>query len=176
MVWMAGEDGKGAVDLLGQDQSGNLMRQGHGPEGKQKAGAFPGGIRPAAGGADDEDDVLSALVTADAEPRGKCFRSHGAAAAIKQDNNWRGAALAPGNPFKKHFFGSKDFRIAPRKGRTTFQVGMNLNVGEILWAWPRSGAARDVSESQLHPNRSIPYTDKRPNMQRMQPSATLAAS
>lgn len=40
---MAGKDGQGAVDLLGEYHARKLMWQGNSAQGKQKVGALPSG-------------------------------------------------------------------------------------------------------------------------------------
>ena len=47
MVRVAGEDGERAVDLLGQDHEGELVREGNCAQRQAKVGAVPGRRRPA---------------------------------------------------------------------------------------------------------------------------------
>ena len=88
---MAGEDGEGAVDLLGEDGAGELMGQGDGAEGKGEAGAGEGGLGPAVGGTDGEDDGLRAGVAEAAEAGGEVWAGELAAAAVEQDEDGGGA-------------------------------------------------------------------------------------
>jgi len=57
---VAGEDGEGAVDLLGEDEAGEVVGQGDEAEGEQEVGAGAGQRGPAVGRADGEDDALRA--------------------------------------------------------------------------------------------------------------------
>ena len=88
---MAGEDGEGAVDLLGEDGAGELMGQGDGAEGESEAGAGVRGGRPAVGGTDGEDEGLRAGVAETAEVSGEGFRGELLAAAVEQDEDRSGA-------------------------------------------------------------------------------------
>jgi hypothetical protein len=64
---MSRQDGQGAVDLLGEYDPGELMRQGNSTQGKEKVGALASGSRPAICGADGEDETLGAVVAKAAE-------------------------------------------------------------------------------------------------------------
>jgi hypothetical protein len=52
---VAGEDGKGAIDLLGEDGAGEFVRQGDEAEGKDETGSAARCVGPAVVGADGED-------------------------------------------------------------------------------------------------------------------------
>jgi hypothetical protein len=62
VVGVAGEDGEGAVDLLGGDGAGELVGEGHAAEGEGAGGFGAGDGGPAVGGADAEEDALGAFV------------------------------------------------------------------------------------------------------------------
>ena len=68
VVGMSGQDGQGAVDLLGEYDASELMRQGNSTQGKEKVGALTSGSRPAVCGANSEYEALSAVVAKAAEP------------------------------------------------------------------------------------------------------------
>ena len=70
---MAGEDGEGAVELLGENDAGELVRQGDGAEGEQEIGAGAGLAGPTVGGTDGEDEIPRGGVAVAAEKRGEVF-------------------------------------------------------------------------------------------------------
>ncbi len=61
---MSGEDGAGAVELLGEDEAGEGMSQSKGSKGEQELSPRAGTIGPSAGRAHCKNDVLSALIAA----------------------------------------------------------------------------------------------------------------
>ena len=67
VVWVAGEDGEGAVDLLGEDGAGELVRQGDAAEREEQVRAAAGLGRPAVRRTDGEEDGLRAGVSEPAE-------------------------------------------------------------------------------------------------------------
>ena len=81
---MSFDDCKRAIYLLGEDDGGELVRQGEGAEGKQEAGAVTGGLRPAVRRADGEDKILDALVALAADPFRELDAGEGTAAAVEQ--------------------------------------------------------------------------------------------
>lgn len=74
VVGVARENCARAVELLGHDESGEGVSQGESSERQQEAGAGACRLGPAIGGADGEDDVLRAFITAGSEPGGERFR------------------------------------------------------------------------------------------------------
>jgi hypothetical protein len=91
VVGVAGEDGEGAVKLLGEDGAGQFMRQGDGAEREDEAGAQAGGVSPAVVGADSENDGLGAGVAQPAEVFGEGFARELLAAGVQQDEDRSGA-------------------------------------------------------------------------------------
>src|ERR1700728_3311462 len=95
MIRMASEDGEGAIDLFGEDDTGQVVSHGHGAEREELRGTLPGFIGPAVGGTDGEDDELPALVALAAEPLGEFCGGHLFAPFVEEDDERRGAgALA----------------------------------------------------------------------------------
>lgn len=62
VVRVTGQDGEGSVDLLGQEDASEMMRQGDPSEGEKKVCAFAGRIGPSVRWADREDESLGAGV------------------------------------------------------------------------------------------------------------------
>lgn len=112
MVRVAGQDGQGAVDLLGKHNPGELVRQGHWTEGKEKIGAPPCGGRPTIGGTDGEYQALSALIADTSNVRCELLRAVLPAAAIQQDGMGRGAAGLAVQPIKDGRLGFEKLRVA----------------------------------------------------------------
>ena len=71
---MAGKNGQGAVYLLGQDDPGELMRQGHPSKGKKQVGTLACGWRPPIRRSDGEHQALDALIADAAKVRGELIR------------------------------------------------------------------------------------------------------
>ena len=115
VVGVACQDCTGAVELFGEDEAGEFVGHCDGAEREQQIGLGPGLFRPSVGGADGEDDVLDALIPAGAEPGGELGGAELAAAAIEQDEDGSGSALAPGQPISEGLLGSERFRLAARK-------------------------------------------------------------
>ena len=92
MVGMAGEDGQGAVDLLGGDDSGELVRQRNTTEGDGKIGSLEGNSRPAIRGADGEDQGLDASIAKAPYIFGEFLGAELLAAAIGEQEHGAGPA------------------------------------------------------------------------------------
>jgi hypothetical protein len=91
VVGMSGEDGEGAVELLGEHDAGEFVREGHETEGEGEGGVAERFLRPAVGGADGEVEMLDAGVAFPADPGGELLGGEGAAARIEEDE-LRGSA------------------------------------------------------------------------------------
>ena len=89
---MAGENRQSAVYLLSQNDAGELMRQGHPPEGPKEVRSFPRRRRPPIRRSNGEHQTLNSLVAESAEMRGEFFRGELLAAAIQQNGVRRSAA------------------------------------------------------------------------------------
>ena len=62
VVRMAGQDGQGAVDLLGQNDAGELVRQRNTPQGKKKVGPLSCCRRPSIRRPDGEHKPLNPII------------------------------------------------------------------------------------------------------------------
>src|SRR5438876_658392 len=93
VIWVACEDCKCTVELLGEHQAGECMGKGKGAEGKQELSVAASGLRPAVSRADGEDHMLRALIPVPTQPGSKRFGGHLAAATIEQDRDNGGAML-----------------------------------------------------------------------------------
>ena len=91
VVGVAGEDGECAVELLGEDGSGEFVGQGDRAEGEQEIGAGAGRGGPSVGGADGEDDGLGAGVAEAAEVGGEVLGGELLAGTVEQDKDRGGA-------------------------------------------------------------------------------------
>jgi len=89
---VAGEDGEGAVDLFGEDDLRELMRQGDAAEGEEEVGAGAGGVGPTVGRADGEDEALGSGVAVPPDGSGELFRGELLASAVEQDEECGSAA------------------------------------------------------------------------------------
>src|SRR5215472_4734121 len=95
MVRMACEDCKCAIDLFGEDDPGDGVRQGHGTQRHEQARSFFRVFRPPVSGTDREDNLLSAAVALTAQPFCKFLRAHLASATVEQNlHSWRPSLLA----------------------------------------------------------------------------------
>lgn len=112
VVGVVGEDGGGAVELLGDDEAGEGVCEGQGAEGEQELGAWAGGGGPTVCRADGEEDVLDAVVAAGDEPGGEGFGGEGAAATIEQDEKDGGAAGLAVEPSEQSRLGFESLGLA----------------------------------------------------------------
>ena len=83
---MAGEDGEGAVELLGEHDAGEFVRERQ----RRKRNAFGGAARQRLGKtfrrAAQENDFARAAVAAAAQPRGELRGSNALSRVIEQDD------------------------------------------------------------------------------------------
>jgi len=121
---VAGKNGEGAVYLLGQDYAGELMRQGHVPEGKEQIGALTCGRRPPIRRSDSEHQALDALITDAPEVRGELIRGVLLAATVEQYRiGWSPARLAI-QPIEQARFGVEELSLTRNvSGRARYIVG-----------------------------------------------------
>lgn len=92
VVWVASEDCQGTVYLLGQNDTGELMRQGHAAKGKKQVRPLPRRQRPTIRRSDNEHQALDTLVADAAETRGELLRGELLAVTIQQNGIRRSAS------------------------------------------------------------------------------------
>ncbi len=116
VVGVACEDCTGAVELFGEDQTGQFMSHCDGTKREQQGGRpqRARGLGPSVRGTDGEYDVLGSLVAPGANPLGEFCGGKLATAAIEQDGDSgqaRGFAGLPGlgKPGEKGGFGGEGF-------------------------------------------------------------------
>ena len=115
VVGVVGEDGEGAVELLGEDYPGEFVGECHGAQGEQQSfsgigcGCGAGLRRPAVGGTDGEDEILGSLVAEAADPLGEVFGGERLAPGVEQDDRGRGAGAHGGYGLGKGGFGAEGF-------------------------------------------------------------------
>jgi hypothetical protein len=90
-IGAAGENGEGAVELLGEHDAGEFVRKGHGAERKFLVGAPAEVIREAFGVPAQEDEFASAAIAEFAEPFGEGVRIEVLSGSVEKDN--RGGAI-----------------------------------------------------------------------------------
>src|SRR5260370_5959479 len=73
-IGAAGQNGEGAVELLGEHDAGEFVREGHGAERKFLVSALTECVREAVSVAAEEDEVAGAAVAKFTEPFGKGAR------------------------------------------------------------------------------------------------------
>ncbi len=88
---MAGQDGQGSVDLFGEDDAREFVRQSNWAEREQHGGPCAGSLRPTVSRADGEDQMLNAGIAEPADVCGEIFRGKRFAAAIEKDDVRGGA-------------------------------------------------------------------------------------
>ena len=93
MIRMAGEDGRGAVDLLGEDAAGEPMRQGHGTERQDEISLEQRREAETVGAADQEGKPLCAAVAKSRQGLREGLTSQLRAASIESDHFVRGRPL-----------------------------------------------------------------------------------
>jgi len=90
-VGAAGEDGEGALELLGEHDAGEFVRKGDAAEGKFLVGALAEVIREAFGVAAEEDEFAGAAIANFAEPFGEGVRIEIFPGGVEKNN--RGGAI-----------------------------------------------------------------------------------
>jgi len=112
VVGVARQDSQGAVDLLGKHNPGELVRQGHWTEGKEKVSALSCGWGPTIGGTDGEHQTLSALITDASNARREFLRGVLLTAAIQKNGiRWDAAGLTV-QPIKDRRLGLEELGVA----------------------------------------------------------------
>ena len=147
MVGMAGKDRESAIDLLCEDKASEGVRQSHWPQRKKELRAIAGDVRPTAGRADGEGDLLGSRITPTAKPSGEGFGGHGLATAVEQHGEDGRAPLCLFEPGKEGRFGFEGLRIAPSEGCAAIEVKTRERVKIVF----RAGVRTDVGESEKHP-------------------------
>ena len=127
MVGVPGEDGSGAVKLLGQDEAGQFMRQCHGAEGKQQGGALKRRGAPAIGRAHGKDKRLGCGLPVCVEECREPIRGKRASAWVKQNGTWRGAQFYPGKCVKERGFCA----VVGRCYREVRYRALNVSIHEL---------------------------------------------
>jgi hypothetical protein len=112
VVGVAGEDGEGAVELLGEDYAGEFVGQGDESEREEEVGSGAGVGGPAVGGADGEDEALGALVAKTADAGGEGLGGKLLAASVEQDGVGAGSTGLLIEPFEEEGFGVEGLGVA----------------------------------------------------------------
>src|SRR5438552_2966636 len=86
-IGAAEENGQGAVELLGENDAGKFMGEGHRAEGQCVVGAVAELIREAVGVAAEENDFAGATVAEFAEPPSESVRIEVLSASVEKDHS-----------------------------------------------------------------------------------------
>ena len=148
VVGVAGEDGGGAVDLLGENDAGELVGEGDASEGEEELRLLAGGGGPAVGGTDGEDETLGAVVAETAEAGGELLGGELVATAVEKDAKGADAAGVVFEPMEQGWLGVEELGLAGDvAGGASEVVGEQGVGGGGLGA---GGAGEDGGESDLH--------------------------
>ena len=112
MIRVACQDGKGAVDLLGHNDPGQLMGQSHEPQREKKVGALFGRSGPSVRRTDGENHPLRSLIAKPRNLTGELLGTVLPPATIKQNRISTGSALLTFDPLKQRLFRFKRLRFA----------------------------------------------------------------
>jgi hypothetical protein len=145
---MAGKDGQGAVDLLGEYHAGKLMWQGNSAQGKQKVGALPSGSRPPVCRSNGEDEALGAVVAKAAELSSELFGRVLHSAAIQQNRVRRCAPLLAFKPIEKGSLRVEDLRAAGDMASRPPNIVVNQAITSLRFG-PATARA-DGGKSNFH--------------------------
>ena len=147
---MAGENGESAVELLGEDDAGELMGQGDASEGEEKVGALARGGRPAVRGADGQDEMLRAAIAESAETFGELRGSELAALGVEEDGVRGRAARLTAEPVEEGGLGLEELAVAWSVVGGAFKIGVEETVGRFGLGSRTAGD--DGCEGDLHVN------------------------
>ena len=112
MVRVACEDGEGSVNLLGQYNAGELMRQRHPPQRKKKVGPLACCSRPPISGPDGKHQTLYTVVANAPDVRCELLGGVLLTATIQQNGiGWDAPGLAV-QPVKDGSLGVEELRVA----------------------------------------------------------------
>jgi hypothetical protein len=145
---MASQNGERSVDLLGENDACELMRQRNATESEQKIGALPSRGGPAIRWPDGDDQALSAVIAQAAQVRGKLLRGVLLAAAIKQNRLGRRTAGVPVQPVKKSQLGLEDLGLAGNIPGGAIDIVSKQTVGGL--GFGSSAPWSDRGKSDLH--------------------------
>jgi len=150
---MAVENGQRAVDLLGQNDAGELVGQRDGSKREQQAGARTGCSGPAVGRADGEHQRLRAVVAQAANLRGELLRRELPAPAVEQDESGHSTGGLAIQPCQQRGLGAVRLGLAGEEARgagkkircqSSGSAGLGARAG---WG--------DGREDKLHPMRVL---------------------
>jgi hypothetical protein len=161
MIWMPSQNCTCAVELLGQDQTGQGMGHGQGAERQQKLRSLSGLVAPAIRRPDGEHNLADSLIAVNPDPRSKGLRSHRTAAAIEQHRHRRGPPFAAIEPGKQIAFAAECLLPAEMKCRAPRQIGCRQCAKFIVRHPP---ARADVGQNQFHPNASREQARREPQV------------
>ena len=148
VVWVAGEDCQGAVDLFSEHDAGKLMGQGQTAEGNKEVGALACSNRPPIGRTDSKHEALSPPIANASDLRGELLRGVLLAAAIEQNRIGQGTAWLARQPLEDFCLGIEELGIAGDVPGGAFDiVGEQTIRGLGLGA---STAWSDGGKSDLH--------------------------
>ena len=151
VVGVAGEDGEGAVDLLGEDGAGEFMGQSDVAEREDEAGAGACSGGPAVGGTDGEDKGLCARVAEAAEVGGEFFGGELLAATVEEDEDGGGAGGLAVEPGEECGFGVMGLELAGEIAGGSGEVVGGEGCGSVGFG---AGASwRDRGQENLHDTR-----------------------
>jgi len=145
VVRVAGEDGRGAIELFGENEPGERVRKCEGTERKQEMGSLAAFIRPAACRADGKDKALHPFVAALSEPGSECFGGELLPKAVEQDHD-RGASRLTGKGVEEVAFCAEGGDVTAGEGRQALQVDLSETFEGI--SGRITGA--NMSQNQVH--------------------------
>lgn len=146
VIRMTGEDGAGAVELLGEDEAGEGMSQSQGSKREQELSPRAGAFGPSAGRAHGKNDVLRALIAALGEPGGESFGRHLASAAVEQNGKRGRTSRTAVDPLEERLFGAERHSLAG----VIYLDSLAVPDGETVKLVPGCETGRNMSQCQPH--------------------------
>ncbi len=143
---MSSQNCTGPVQLFGEDEAGEGVRHGQGPEGEEELSAAAGLFAPSVCGTDREDNLARSLVPPLPNPRREALRRHLPAPAVEQNSHRRSPALLAIEPLKEGVLGPERHGLCGHKRRCTFEIKLTQSVEPI----PAVASGTDVGQDELH--------------------------
>ena len=128
---MSGEDGQCAIDLFGEDNASELVRQRDAAQRKKQVRTLTGIRGPAIRRTDSEDETLRAAIAQPAKLLSEFFGGEQLASTVEQNDMSGSTARLTVEPLKQRRLGLKELQVAGGVPGRPLDVIRKQTVGRI---------------------------------------------